>query len=886
MPIIPLFVSSTFRDFHSERDALRHQVVGALNDLLAGSGSQLELVDLRWGATTSSLDEEQRSEQVLEVCVDEIRRTQPLFLGLVGDRFGWVPPRAPLERALHRAGLTDVPDDLSVTALEIHLGAIHTDSQDAVVLVRDLDGETPESWTEHEHAPAVAALRRQLTEGELTQVRVDRYRATVHPDGRVDTDSFVEVAVEALRGPVLRRAAELSQLTHRYPLAEALLLDQRHGLAGNETYAQQIHDELLAGRSLALHGPAGAGKTTLWCRVLEELRSEGHQPVSVALGELPGAASHLAVLQVLLAQLYPAPGEVLDAFDGITDRTRLEQRLQELVLDGLRRPGTGPLLIDDLDQLPPSAAQKLADLARSVTEHVAVLMTSREPSLLTRPLTDDSGQRTAAPVVLPAELGSEDAVRAFAALAAKRGRPVVAPAVSDHIARRARSPVWIIAAEAALNELGHREFSAADEDGDDAGRHERLLVTTVAELPDDGDQALGSVLQRIAGRFPPGVVHRLSTLLAISRRGLTPAELAEVAAVSALDVSSFRYAMGGLLRSRDLDGTMCLELAHDAVRRFWLERVEPEQRATMHAELAQQLLAQPLLHEPTDGHNLDLRQRIRVELLWHLLAARRFAGANDLLNRADTSWLRDGTLLELADVLAELQLPEQMAWDAVGLEPAGLIALARTLKLRHETELVVSFSRFEEQAFLAVADRLVPAMQTADPATAHELWMETTQAGWYVAYRLTKQALQTEGEQQGQLMRQALAGHRLMHVPAPNDRARGERGVYHRWLSSRAISLLSLMDIRELQPEQVTSSEVVELLLELCTEARDRDLQPAQPEDTALLHLLKAVLDKATEYGRFSVRDQQRLRYHRSRFEPRFAGLPPFALPGAAGIIP
>ena len=68
-------------------------------------------VDLRWGIT-----DEQKGE-VLPICLAEIERCRPYFIGLLGERYGWVPdaiapdlveqePVAPgVLRALrHRAG--------------------------------------------------------------------------------------------------------------------------------------------------------------------------------------------------------------------------------------------------------------------------------------------------------------------------------------------------------------------------------------------------------------------------------------------------------------------------------------------------------------------------------------------------------------------------------------------------------------------------------------------------------------------------------------------------------------------------------------------------------------------------------------------------------------
>ncbi len=87
-----IFVSSTFKDMQSERDALRDYVLPMVNDFAAKYDSAVELIDLRWGVDTASVSEAEQNHKVLRTCLDEIERSRPFFLGLIGDRYGWVPP--------------------------------------------------------------------------------------------------------------------------------------------------------------------------------------------------------------------------------------------------------------------------------------------------------------------------------------------------------------------------------------------------------------------------------------------------------------------------------------------------------------------------------------------------------------------------------------------------------------------------------------------------------------------------------------------------------------------------------------------------------------------------------------------------------------------------
>jgi len=117
---IRVFVSSTFRDMQLERDELVKRVFPRLRRLCEQRGVAWSEVDLRWGVT----DEQAAEGAVLPICLAEIERTRPYFIGLLGQRYGWVPEQIPPELADELGWLTD---DLgrSVTELEILHGVLN-----------------------------------------------------------------------------------------------------------------------------------------------------------------------------------------------------------------------------------------------------------------------------------------------------------------------------------------------------------------------------------------------------------------------------------------------------------------------------------------------------------------------------------------------------------------------------------------------------------------------------------------------------------------------------------------------------------------------------------------------------------------------------------------
>jgi hypothetical protein len=83
--VVRVFVSSTFRDMHEEREQLVKFVFPELRRRCRERGVELVEVDLRWGIT-----EAERGE-VLPICLAEIDKCHPYFIGLLGERYGYVP---------------------------------------------------------------------------------------------------------------------------------------------------------------------------------------------------------------------------------------------------------------------------------------------------------------------------------------------------------------------------------------------------------------------------------------------------------------------------------------------------------------------------------------------------------------------------------------------------------------------------------------------------------------------------------------------------------------------------------------------------------------------------------------------------------------------------
>lgn len=87
MKTFRVFISSTFADMHAERDYIREHAFRRLATELAQQGYGFLPVDLRGSAEDDSTEPERN---VFHMCLRRVDDCRPRFLGLLGDRYGWI----------------------------------------------------------------------------------------------------------------------------------------------------------------------------------------------------------------------------------------------------------------------------------------------------------------------------------------------------------------------------------------------------------------------------------------------------------------------------------------------------------------------------------------------------------------------------------------------------------------------------------------------------------------------------------------------------------------------------------------------------------------------------------------------------------------------------
>jgi tetratricopeptide (TPR) repeat protein/energy-coupling factor transporter ATP-binding protein EcfA2 len=283
---INVFVSSTFKDMIAERDELTLKIFPALKKECELREIAWGEVDLRWGIP----EEKSEKGETLSICLKFIDDCRPYFIGMLGERYGWVDPDAPEKLKDDYPWLNKEHADSSITELEILHGVLNNPkmADHAYFYFRDpkyidtlpedkrskfIEGSTPEEIARY--GPDEAERRAEKRRGQLVafKKRIKESGLPLH-ENYPDPVAFGELVKQdlvAIIKSLSRRQEEISGADK----AEAYL-DRE--LAAHEAFVasrfgvyiprKDYFDRLDAharekGAPLVVVGDSGSGKSAL-----------------------------------------------------------------------------------------------------------------------------------------------------------------------------------------------------------------------------------------------------------------------------------------------------------------------------------------------------------------------------------------------------------------------------------------------------------------------------------------------------------------------------------------------------------------------------------------------------------------------------------------------
>ncbi|MDR1800799.1 MAG: DUF4062 domain-containing protein [Lachnospiraceae bacterium] len=162
-----VFVSSTFRDMHNERDAINSIVFPFLRAQCAIRYIDFTGIDFRWGIT----EEQSREGQTVGICLSEVKRCN-FFIGILGERYGWVPDP---EYTKEYPKLFE--SEISVTEAEMEYGVFSRapGESEAIFCLRDKSLSDAFGFAECDDSVKLKALKNRIRAGKSAYPLIDSY---------------------------------------------------------------------------------------------------------------------------------------------------------------------------------------------------------------------------------------------------------------------------------------------------------------------------------------------------------------------------------------------------------------------------------------------------------------------------------------------------------------------------------------------------------------------------------------------------------------------------------------------------------------------------------------------------------------------------------------
>lgn len=567
---ISVFISSTFADMQAERDYLKTYVFPELQEKLRSHQVSLQIIDLRMGVGgVLEENEQQRESEILKVCINEIKRSRPFFIAILGERYGWIPPKEAVERLKNSMNQIDnillsKEDQISVTAMEIEMGAIGSNEQlpHSLFYFRDekasakIPAEFRPTYIEENSQSYFRLLNlKERIKRMYSQAGLTNHITEYSPQWAINRFGGLQTWGEQVKNDLYREITEYlgdevnRKITNRYEQElinlKLFITERSKSFYGRTSFLEQIEKGIIEQRQMFLvTGMSGLGKSSLFAEIYMRLSShhEGQIVIlahSASLSPLSRSLTHMLVSWI--DQLHKTLNRPFDADEYLEQISQPEKKggvdksvisSKELFLKlhadfiallGQLPPSLRPIiLVDSLDSFEFSDA---ITTAAWIPEGVSIVMTSLpgfeekicalHPDIKHEPLE-------------PFDL--EDARLMISHTCQENGK-VLSPAILEAILKKCdeqtnefayTSPLWLTLLTHLIFGLDAEDFERINQDTEE--RIEKRIDNYILDMIDRAsprpDKLFLEILEQAAGFFGRNFCFDVVYTLALTRSGL------------------------------------------------------------------------------------------------------------------------------------------------------------------------------------------------------------------------------------------------------------------------------------------------------------------------------------------------------------------------------
>jgi|GEM_PF-3444755 len=720
---IRIFISSTFRDFAQERDLLVRKVFPELRRLCRERQVELIDVDLRWGIT----EDEAKQGRVLPICLAEIDRARPFFIGLLGERYGWVPSREQFDRSLliEQPWLEEHADGRSVTELEVLHGVLNNPRMAgrAFFYFRDPNWSVkhgPDYVSEgHAEKQKLADLKQRIRDCDFPVLENYPTPEALTEKVRDELRKFIDEEYPKSDVP--------DPLTVERRRHEAYGSTRRRLYLGGERYFEAMDGELAAEapRPVLIRGQSGGGKSSLLANWLAHWVPD-HPEATVFVHHLgcgADAADPLRLAIRLMREIAVLTGdEFKPKSDPDEELKELPQWLAIANAWAERTDRTLLLVFDGLDKL--ADRRHLRWFPAALPSRVKLVASCLDDDVLEAARHRLDWRELVVEPFTPAEQAG------FICEYLGRYRKHLTPKQADALQAHPLSgnPLFLLTVLEELRVFGVHE---------DLDRHLRALLSPPpSKAPGEEptvDDVFEHVLARIEGDVGREPVQRVMETIWASRAGLYTDELLAIADIPPATWAAIENALDESL----YENGGRISFGHDYLRKAVEDRyaIKGEARFAIHDRIAAFFTAQPSFYDLSRSGAANTRKTF--ELTWQLVNSHDWSALDGVITDIEflMASVHGGNLSEvLADLNTAVSALGCKRGDAATAWLAFVTSSAHKLSRGHA---LWPASRIMLQLALDQAP-------TTSWCQAAEAWYESGRCSWPVLRAVTPTSQSTE----------------------------------------------------------------------------------------------------------------------------------------------
>lgn len=526
-----VFVSSTFRDFQYERDYLNQYILPQLNGEARKYGENVNFCDLRWGINTE--EEQESSKKIISVCLDEIDRTKPYMIILLGDRYGYIPSKEQMKGIAEERDLQMEDLEVSITQLEIEYGFFKKASNrpHIYIYLRNLIGNDipAEYLAETEvHKQKQQHLIERLKKVADAQIRT--YDVVYKEKQLEGMEKFGELVKHDLLTDFSKEWCTYETLPYyekEKQIQWNVISEQQKKFLVNKEKAYKIKEDILAKkfRFMAIKGISGSGKSVLCSYLCEELKKSDFYVIPIIAGETGITKEPLQLVGYLIWHLEEICGishkkfkeaKQLDFKAGSIKNEK--KRYMEELCQMVKKIGKNVLIaVDALDQIYEHGwNEQMNFLPKALGDSVQVVVTTTNTFQLPHYFH----------VVRLEELTNDALTEAIGAIEKQVGKELAASVKSSlRKKKKAHNLLYLKLAMLRLLQMNREDFLIIKERGDGEEQINQRQLEIIEKLPKDTEE-LAIELLRVCSRDTSGEwLFETMKWIAVSRNGLRMQDL-------------------------------------------------------------------------------------------------------------------------------------------------------------------------------------------------------------------------------------------------------------------------------------------------------------------------------------------------------------------------